>query len=55
MMSTADLALRCDPVYEKISRRFMQNPAEFTDAFARACTNSRTATWDRAHAISAHW
>ena len=36
MMSTADLALRCDPVYEKISRRFMQNPAEFADAFARA-------------------
>jgi len=36
MMSTADLALRFDPVYEKISRRFMQNPAEFADAFARA-------------------
>ena len=36
MMSTADLALRCDPVYEKISRRFMQNPAEFADAFARS-------------------
>jgi catalase-peroxidase len=36
MMSTADLALRVDPVYERISRRFMQNPAEFADAFARA-------------------
>jgi catalase-peroxidase len=36
MMSTADLALRFDPVYEKIARRFHKNPAEFADAFARA-------------------
>jgi catalase-peroxidase len=36
MMSTADLALRVDPAYEKISRRFLANPAEFADAFARA-------------------
>ncbi len=36
MMSTADLALRMDPAYEKISRRFMQNPHELADAFARA-------------------
>ncbi|MGQ3053200.1 MAG: catalase/peroxidase HPI [Roseateles sp.] len=36
MMSTADLALRMDPAYEKISRRFHANPAEFADAFARA-------------------
>ena len=36
MMTTADLALRMDPTYEKISRRFMANPAEFADAFARA-------------------
>ena len=36
MMSTADLALRMDPVYEKISRRFHKNPAQFADAFARA-------------------
>ena len=36
MMSTADMALRMDPVYEPISRRFMQNPAAFADAFARA-------------------
>src|SRR6185369_6402335 len=36
MMTTADLALRMDPAYEKISRRFMANPAEFADAFARA-------------------
>ena len=36
MMSTADLALRMDPVYEPISRRFHANPAEFADVFARA-------------------
>ena len=36
MMSTADLALRMDPVYEKIARRFHANPQEFADAFARA-------------------
>jgi len=36
MMTTADLSLRLDPAYEKISRRFHQNPQEFADAFARA-------------------
>jgi catalase-peroxidase len=36
MMTTADMAMRMDPVYEKISRRFLANPAEFADAFARA-------------------
>jgi len=35
-MLTTDLALRVDPAYEKISRRFHQNPQEFADAFARA-------------------
>lgn len=35
-MLTSDLALRADPAYEKISRRFLENPAEFADAFARA-------------------
>ena len=35
-MLTADLALRVDPIYEKISRHFLENPAEFEDAFARA-------------------
>ena len=35
-MLTSDLALRFDPVYEKISRRFYENPAEFTEAFAKA-------------------
>lgn len=36
IMTTADLALRLDPVYEPISRRFHENPDEFADAFARA-------------------
>ena len=36
MMTTADMALRTDPVYEKISRDFMANPQKFADAFARA-------------------
>ncbi|MHC5078320.1 MAG: catalase/peroxidase HPI [Planctomycetota bacterium] len=36
MMTTADLSLRFDPVYEPIARRFQQNPEEFADAFARA-------------------
>ena len=36
MMTTADLALRFDPEYEKISRRFFENPTEFADAFSRA-------------------
>jgi catalase-peroxidase len=36
MMTTADLALRFDPAYERISRRFMADPQAFADAFARA-------------------
>ncbi|MEM9102908.1 MAG: catalase/peroxidase HPI [Pseudomonadota bacterium] len=36
IMTTADMALRTDPAYERISRRFLENPDEFTDAFARA-------------------
>ncbi len=36
MMTTADLALRFDPAYEKISRRFHKDPKAFADAFARA-------------------
>jgi catalase-peroxidase len=36
MMTTADMAMRMDPAYEKISRHFHQNPEEFADAFARA-------------------
>ncbi len=36
MMSTADMALKMDPIYKKISLNFRENPAEFEDAFARA-------------------
>ena len=36
MMTTADLSLRFDPAYEKISRHFAANPDEFADAYARA-------------------
>ncbi|SFD75398.1 catalase-peroxidase [Sulfitobacter brevis] len=36
MMTTADMAMRMDPAYEKIARRFHANPEEFADAFARA-------------------
>jgi catalase-peroxidase len=36
MMTTADLSLRFDPIYEPISRRYLQNPEQFADAFARA-------------------
>jgi catalase-peroxidase len=36
MMTTADLSLRFDPIYEPIARRYQQNPQEFADAFARA-------------------
>ena len=36
MMTTADMAMRMDPAYEKISRHFQKNPDEFKDAFTRA-------------------
>ncbi|SDY96544.1 catalase/peroxidase HPI [Tindallia californiensis] len=36
MMTTADMALRMDPTYRKIAKRFQENPEEFADAFARA-------------------
>ncbi|HEY1896462.1 MAG TPA: catalase/peroxidase HPI, partial [Terracidiphilus sp.] len=36
IMFTTDLSLRLDPIYEKISRRFLEQPQEFADAFARA-------------------
>ena len=36
MMTTADMAMRMDPIYEPISRKFHENPAAFADAFARA-------------------
>ena len=36
MMTTADMAMRMDPAYGKITKRFLENPKEFADAFARA-------------------
>ncbi len=36
IMTTADMSMRMDPIYEKISRRFHKNPKQFADAFARA-------------------
>ncbi len=36
MMTTADLSLKFDPIYNKIARRYLENPDEFADAFARA-------------------
>jgi catalase-peroxidase len=36
MMTTADLSLRFDPIYEPIARRYLENPDQFADAFARA-------------------
>jgi catalase-peroxidase len=36
IMTTADLSLRFDPIYEPIARRYLQNPEEFAEAFARA-------------------
>ncbi len=36
IMTTADLSLRFDPIYEPIARRYLENPGEFADAFARA-------------------
>ena len=36
MMTTADLSLKLDPIYEPIARRYLQNPKDFADAFARA-------------------
>ena len=36
MMTTADMSLRMDPIYEKISRRFLKDPKAFADAFSRA-------------------
>jgi catalase-peroxidase len=36
VMTTADLALRFDPIYEKISRNFLENPDQLADAFSRA-------------------
>ena len=45
IMLTTDLALREDPAYEKISRRFYENPDQLADSFARAWFSSHTETW----------
>ena len=55
MMTTADMALRMDPIYEPISRRFMENPEEFADAFARAWYKLCTATWGRSTRYLGPW
>ena len=52
-MLTTDLSLRFDPAYEKISRRFYENPAEFADAFARAWFKLTHRDMARVPAISA--
>ncbi len=52
-MLTTDLALRFDPAYEKISRRFMENPDQFADAFARAWFKLTHRDMGPRHAISA--
>jgi len=46
-MLTTDLALRFDPAYEKISRRFYEHPDQLADAFARAWFKLTHATWGR--------
>ena len=46
MMTTADMALREDPEYRKISKRFHENPDELADAFAKLGLNCCTEIWD---------
>jgi len=53
MMTTADLSLRFDPIYEPISRRFRKDPEAFAKAFARAWFKLTTATWGPRPATSA--
>jgi catalase-peroxidase len=47
-MFTTDLALKVDPSYQKISKRFRENPEEFRLRFAKAWFKLTTATWARA-------
>ena len=51
-MLTTDLALRIDPAYAQISKRFHEHPQEFADAFAKLGSSSRTAIWDPSCATS---
>jgi catalase-peroxidase len=53
MMFTTDMALRMDPIYEKISRRFHENPDSSPTPSRAPGSSSRTATWGRARATSA--
>jgi Catalase (peroxidase I) len=52
IMTTADLSLRMDAIYEPIARRFHKDPQAFADAFARAWFKLTHRTWARARAIS---
>ena len=54
-MFTTDLALKMDPIYEKISKRFHENPKEFEDAFAKAWYKLTHRDMGPARAASARW
>jgi catalase-peroxidase len=53
IMFTTDLALKMDPAYNKISKRFLENPKEFEMPSPRPGSSSPTATWDRSPVTSA--
>jgi catalase-peroxidase len=53
IMFTTDIALRMDPIYGKISKRFLENPKEFETPLPKPGSSSRTATWARSPATSA--
>ncbi len=54
MMLTTDLALRMDPIYAPIAKRFHEHPDQLADAFAQGVVQApRTATWDPSRATSA--
>ena len=52
-MLTTDLALRVDPIYDEIARRFLEHPDQFADAFAGPGSSCCTATWVRSRGTSA--
>ena len=53
-MLTTDLALRMDPAYEKISRRFYENPQEFADAFAQGVVQADASRHGADRALPRH-
>jgi catalase-peroxidase len=55
MMFTTDLALRLDPIYAPIAKRFHENPAQFAEAFAKAWYKLTPATWGPSRGSSARW